>query len=169
MKPEQTVALCVRLFAIALAFSALRLVSAWAPYIGAEDMGLSQVIGVFLTLLIVTFVVLLWIFPSFVARRIVPVSAAETPKRTWAVDELYGCGFVLLGAYFLFHGLSDGIYWVGYLIALARNQLGLIRHTYQETLSIIVTAIEILASIAIILGARGITKLVFKLRYVGVE
>lgn len=123
---------------------------------------------VFLGLSVIV-VLLLWAYPKSIAGKLAPDEPDSAEERKWSALELYGCGFVLLGSFFLFRGVSDGIYWVMYLVALSRDNVGIIQHSYEQTFSIIVTVIEIFASVAIILGAEGITRFIFKLRYGGLD
>jgi hypothetical protein len=169
MKPVQIVAIAVRLFAITLIFGALRYVARWGPYVGDEEGRFLWVFGISLTAFTLIIALLLWKFPNAVARRIVPRFADDGSAHSWTVDELYGCGFVLLGVYFLFYSVSDGIFWAMHLVSLSRDKLGLVQHTDADTFSIVITGLEISASIAVIIGARGLTNLVFRLRYGNVE
>lgn len=165
MRPEQIVAIVVRLFAIMLVFGALSYISGYAPYMLDENESLMQIIVITSTGLVLAVSVILWKFPNTIARKIVPLESMSSDSQPWTLDELYSFGFVILGGYFLFYSLSDGLFWIMHLISLSRDKLGVVQHTQADTFSIIITVIEIVVAFAIILGSRGLTRIIFKLRY----
>ena len=75
VKPEQIVALCVRLFAIVLGFNALRSVASML-ITHSENSGIDKYqIAIFSFLVTMLFiVVMLWIFPNIIAKKIIPVN-----------------------------------------------------------------------------------------------
>ncbi len=169
MKPDQLIALCVRLFAIALLFYTLRSLVNLTWFLEANDIPGARYayVGVLAVVIVVT--ILLWLFPFSVARRIVPEEIGLNLDHRWTESELYGCGFVLLGAYFLFGSVSDALYWIWFLLNLSREQIALEQITSEQIASIVLTVAEMLAAIGLILGSTGLTKIIYKIRYGSIE
>ena len=168
VKPEQIVALCVRLFAIVLGFNALRSVASML-IIHSENSGIDKYqIAIFSFLVTMLFiVVMLWIFPNIIAKKIIPVGFNDISGQPWSVDEMYGCGFVLLGTFFLFKSLSNTISFLMYVAVSVHNSIEPFHLSQQNISVILIDSIEIFASLALIIGSRGITRLIFKIRYGG--
>ena len=125
MHPIHVVAIIVRVFAtglflvsikgaISLFFSAkysLELAENIFPY------AFPSLIGIFLA-------ILLWVFPMFISKKIIPINVKNFSHRALTMNDAYHLGFVLLGSYLLFHVFSDFFYWFT-LVSIESNAFNL--------------------------------------------
>ncbi len=169
MKHEQIVALCIRLSSVAVILSAIRYVSGWLPYTDFNDMQTHDVAAMAVAVISIFVAMLLWIMPNCVVRSIVPNGFNDRAKSHWTDGEIYGCGFVVVGTYYLFKSVSGGLYWIMFLVARSRNPLIVNEPSYDEKIAILLTIAEIAASLGLILGSTGLAKQVFRVRYGGGE
>ena len=166
MKLEHIVALAVRLFAIALAVYALRNGISLVPYFHDQEWQIASYAYAALVACFLLLAIYLWYFPLTVSRRLVAFrEPGEADIGSATSDELQIIGFTILGIYLLFYVLSDVIYWGFIWFISNRNQGVPIELSLEQVASMLSTAIELVFVLFLILGAKGIVRLIRKLRY----
>jgi hypothetical protein len=162
VKPEHVVAVGLRLLAIYLAFSTITSLirSGWF-YVGA--LGSSLVILV--TVLCFGIAFLLWRFALGIALRLVRWDGSvNTAPTSMTPEEVQNVAFTVLGLYFLFRAVTDGVYWLAFF---GHVQTPLVFIDPQQWASIAVTIAEFVIACLLVFGADGLTLLISKVREAG--
>lgn len=164
MKPEQIVAILVRLGAFGIGLYTLRFAAqmVWVFENDAVSYSGWAIVGVCSASM--TVAILLWTFPVSVAHRIVP-SVPASSHAQWSHEELYSFGFVIVGIFTLYLALSDSAYWLFYAFYAGRDSTDYWMLNLENKAAIFGTLIEIIFAIYLIIGSKDLTKLVFKIRY----
>ncbi|GAB4182290.1 MAG: hypothetical protein Tsb002_03360 [Wenzhouxiangellaceae bacterium] len=111
----------------------------------------------------------LWFFAQWVASRLLsgtaPITTNQSPPEDSAV--IYTAFLVTLGVYLLFTTLSDASYWLTLWFYTDPNSKG---HGYMEyhaaqIAAIATTVIELIMSIALLIGSRRLARLLHQLRH----
>lgn len=168
MKLEYLVAIGVRLFAIGLAVNVLRSLSLVPTYLNDSTSHSELIVFYVTTAAFALLALMLWVFPLIVARKIgaFPPQDPDALKDD-AYHRLLEVGLILVGIYLLYFAIADAAYWI-YLIRHSADMVeaygeypGL---TPANTASIVYTAVEFVLAIFLILGHRGVARLVWKVR-----
>ena len=166
MKSHEIVGVAVRLLAVALVFDAigtaaisLQVVEAGVPQ---SLVAVSVSVG-----LMLAFAILIWHLNIALARWLLSGEASTTGNSgSWTIDDLYTCGLVLLGTYFLFLAIDDAVGLA--IVAALRPELQDGQPMSPgETAAIVSASLRFLGALGLILGSRGIVGLIRKLRIAG--
>ena len=116
---------------------------------------------------------LLVFFPSIVANRVVNAEAVEK-EGSVGYRELQALGFSVLGLYFVAIGFFDGVYWFArgriYYEAISEAAAAFPRPPAlapDEFGGLVSSALHVLGGFCLLFGARGISRLVQKVRGAG--
>jgi hypothetical protein len=166
MKPEQILAVAVRLFAIALGIYLLNMLKGYAALVAGKQFDFATLTYLVTMLCLGILAILLWKFPVVVAKGISGFSLqGEKEITTLKYEELLQIGLIVLGMYLLFNVISDLSYWliVGLLIA-RDHQSGYVLLAGDKA-SIVVTFIELAFVMVVLLGNNKLAKIFRRLRY----
>jgi hypothetical protein len=157
MVPVQIVALLVRLVSIVIVvdtvrYSAATIANDYFPSSTALWLTVGAIIALF------TLAGILWFFPLTIATGISTFDS-DQPVERWSGEQLYEFGFVMLGVYLLTRAGGDLIYWVLYLLSAGFEGLGA-----EHTVSLWVRLIELALALILILGAKGLRRLLFTIK-----
>jgi hypothetical protein len=153
----QAVALGIRLFTIWLAIYWARSI----PYLFAEARDAEgwapTVVALAYSGLLVGFVVVLWFFPRTVARTLLPEERAA-PQVNTSPDTWFAVGCALIGLWVL-ASVLPGVFREDYLFLYAkRNSIAL---PEQWESSVIYYVVQLAVGVWLLLGAKGVRKLVW--------
>ena len=112
------------------------------------------------------FSLLLWLFPARVTNTIVMNESRDSDKSELLLD-LEKIGIRVMGIYLLYHGISDLVAnFTSYRYALSMFE-GTIGSPDMSKyyVSFIATAVELFMSLFLILGTKGISNAIRKIRY----
>ena len=166
MRLEHIVGLAVRLFSIVLAIYALRNGVSLVPYF--QEQGWNAALYSYLALMVGLLLVsiYLWYFPLTVSSRLVAFRGeGATDAGSASSSEIQTVGFTVLGMYLLFNVVSDIIYWLTILFIGNRNNNVDFSLSADQISGMVATCVELVFSVALLLGASGITKTINKIRY----
>jgi len=169
MSPHQLVALAVRLFAIWLFLYTIRQLIPLTYVFRTPDFELPQMMFVVFCVVLLGISVSMWVFPFTISNRIATFSPSSECAQSWTTNEVYGIGFVLLGFFLLFFGVSDAVYWIFYLIWIEDMVEGGPGLTLEQKGSITATVVELVFALVLILGSKGLAKMIHKMRYAGLD
>jgi len=169
MNPNQLIALAVKLFAIWLFLYTIRQLVTITYVFQTSGFDLPQLMFVLFCILMLTITVFMWFFPFSVSKKLSTFPAEFVEEQAWTSDEVYGVGFVLIGILLLFFAFSDAVYWVYHVIWFydqggSSQGLGL-----EAKSAIFATLMELVFAIGLILGSKGLTKLIYRIRYGGLD
>lgn len=153
--------LLVRFFAICLAiFSINRLVYAFLDF---QALGSFSVVNLIILSLLMLGCLLVWFMPVSVARIMTGYrgESGDGSERISA-DQFSAVTFLTLVLYLGCRVLSDGFFWLYYL--LNYEKYGLVEMSIDANASMYSTLVEAIFLIAILIGRRGIFLLFKKLR-----
>ena len=124
------------------------------------------VIGIFLILF--TLVGLwLWKYAVGIAKKIVP---KELPEAKEPVDDIgrpiYQLAFILLGIYVLIYGISDFFYTAQLYISLP-DEFMRPDQAKKHQAFMVSSVIEVVIGLVLIIGAKGVSAVIYKIRYGG--
>jgi len=164
MSREDILTVALRLFAIYLVIGALQLVgqaSATDINLPTSSLIAAITLSIIFPLLIAA---LLWLLPLHIAAILLPgVNERSTALSTNTVPALeIGC--ILIGLWLLASSLSDTTYWIATLIAALNNEWGLQVIPMQDLASMAATLVQLALSAWLLLGYRGILKVIRRLR-----
>lgn len=168
MTRHELLVVTIRLFAIALVLYTIRgfPTSLDALSVGPETPVTSTlVVTVHLALLLVA--VALWKFPAGVAALILPTSGAGTPGISWSQESVVETASIVIGLFYLAYAVSDLIYWFSFCVAWSKLEPGTFHLDASQWAGIITTIFEVVIALYLILGSRGVARLVRITRYGG--
>ena len=105
MTGKQFVALGVRLFCVWLAIYILSSVPAYWSRASQRDTSAAFIAACVVLAILALIVVLLWLFPLAVARKLLARSAQEQPIALAAHEQIEHVGFCLMGLWLLTHAI----------------------------------------------------------------
>lgn len=164
MSREDILAVALRLFAIYLVIGALQLVGqAFATNINISigSLVLAITLSVVLPLVIAA---LLWLFPLAIAAKLLPVKDKQHTSISVNTIPVLEVGCILIGLWLLASSISDLTYWVVTLIAAINNEWGLKILPIDDLASMTATVMQIVLSLWLLLGYRGVLKFIQHLR-----
>ena len=124
------------------------------------------IIGIFIVLFAL---VGLWLWRNAIgiAKKIVP---KELPVVTDAVDDvgrpIYQLAFILLGIYVLIYGVSDFFYTAQLYISLPDEFMPPDQAKKHQAF-MVSSVIEVVIGLVLIIGAKGVSAVIYKIRYGG--
>lgn len=166
MSREDIVAVAVRLFALFLVITAVRHAAGLASLGRHEELFvtiLSATAALFA--LTVAFAAVLWYFPLTIARKLLPSlrdTGAPLSPEGLRVQEI---ATIVLGLWVLASALPDTSYWL--TLALFTSGAGYEAFSWlpENKANVVATAVEIVIGLGLVLGARGLSNLLYRLRY----
>lgn len=179
MNRNEVTATAVRILAIVIFIYCIKeLLPAVFMYLDRVDniknMGTFGYAGIFavvgLSILIFIIAPLLWFFPYTVASTILPKEKLKVEEYKWNNENFLSCGFVILGIYFLYYVISDGVYWLYIANYPIQDVFGLVTEYTKKPLNareyagIVGTVVEFFLSIFLIFGSNGISRVILKIR-----
>jgi len=167
MTNAQVVALGVRLFCVWLAVYLLRqMPGLWSLTTNnLPDIGAATAVAIF-TALMVLLIVLLWFFPLFVARKLLPEATLDGPT-SLPFDQAQRVGFCLLGLWLLTEAVPRAVYAavMVYYSAKPNTAVDLQPQNYAAMAQ---TFVELCLGLWLLFGARGLLGLLYWARTAGV-
>ena len=154
MTSTQMVALGVRLFAVWLAIYVLRSMPGIFLAFRQYDQLAAQVFSVVVAVMLAAIVVVLWVFPLFVARRLLPSSAVV--QETSSPEAWFAMGCALIGIWVLTQALPA---LARYVVIFALEGAGG-PYVANWHYGAIYHVAEAAIGIWLLLGAKGVRKLV---------
>lgn len=171
MSREDWVAIAARLLAIYLLVGMVRGVIELVQLMGSDggmQFAAWQGATVFLQLLVAS---VLWFFPLTVARNLLPAMSEPRSESSISPSLALSLGLTLIGAWFVINALTDTAYWISFYLQLkassAAEGFSSVRlfQSPDRTASVITTGVELVVGLALILGASGLQRLIFRMRY----
>jgi hypothetical protein len=163
---HQLVALLVRLFAVALAINLIQTVGVLlAEYTSWQI----REAGFYLISPLIAqavLIVLLWLFPTIVARSLIPPANVDLSHADLLESRAYSVGFVLLGFCLLFYAISDAAYWYGMWVFSELEDLRYVGSvfTYSDKAAMVATGIEVVLALYLVFGAEQLASIFRRLR-----
>ena len=170
MSREDVVAIGARLLAVYLAMMASRGVVDFVRL--ATDGGdmtllVMQAMFLILHLLVATG---LWFFPLTVARALLPAMSEPRSESGIGPSLALSLGMTLMGVWFLASSLKDAGYWLGFYLSLKANpidgfsDMSVFRRP-DNVASIVMSAVQFVIGLLLVLGAGGLQRLFYRMRY----
>ncbi len=168
MSKEQVVGLAVRLFAIYLFLYGVTQVFALLPMLRMAQYqgGVAPIFYIIIVALIYFLVcILLWVFPLFVARRLIPRDPDTRPGIN--TGDIFTLAFIVLGIWILASTIPEA---VSLFITLFQSPL--YRNMPEEVVVQVRVAevrliVEFVIAIGLIFGARGLKNFFYHIRGIG--
>ncbi|MGH8212100.1 MAG: hypothetical protein ACREPP_02575, partial [Rhodanobacteraceae bacterium] len=110
----------------------------------------------------------LWLYPGLLARAAAGRSAKQVFESPISSGELMHIAFAGLGAYYVLRGLWAGVHRFLYLMLLAEitgDQAASSSARTQCWVDIGSDVVAVILGVALVLGARGLSELLRRLRY----
>lgn len=153
----------IRLGTVFLAFAALaRIPSTIIARTQGAPVSIGLSIGVIAIVLLIALA--LWVYPGVVARLVAGRNSREIFESPIAPAELQWIAFSVLGVYFLFDAVVGLAHYAVQWAMFARAYEGFDDNRMQLVSDLSYFAIELIAAIALTLGARGMTTALRRLR-----
>lgn len=155
MTNAQIVGLGVRLFSIWLALYIFRhMPNLWS--INSRDFNdpTAATVIVVVAVVMILCVLLLWMFPLTVARKLIPRTMLDQPTAL-PIDQVQSTGFCLLGLWVLASAIPNVFMWAVMVYQSSRPQ-SLLSLESRNYASMIYTLIEFSIGIWLLFGARGL-------------
>jgi hypothetical protein len=105
--------------------------------------------------------VFLWFFPGTLARRLLRAGNETVLAGSIPFDEWRDLGFVTVGVFVLARSVPTAIYW---LILAGSTELFAPDFTLEQKVSVLATVLELLIGVGLILGARGLNRIIQQVR-----
>lgn len=169
MTPHQILIVCIRLVALFWLLSVvsnLHLVFASLNEDSPVTLYASQV-WLFAGLQ-VAIAAVLWFLPATIAAKLLRAPRAATEEPPPRLVEWQTLGMICIGLWALTRALPEAVYWASFL-RMTSDEYPPIELGPDQKAKIIATAVEIIIACSLLLGAKGIAALLFKLRTAGIE
>jgi len=163
MTPHQILIVAIRLLVIFWFFSILGQAGALLTTI--QNMAVSSTPFVISLAVQIVAIVLLWLFPSTLAAKL--LRAGNVPVQTSAVafDEWRDLVFVGVGIFVLARAIPDVIYWAILAVVPESNSASF---TFEQKAGAFTSLVQLTIGLTLTLGASAIASLIQKGRRVGV-
>ncbi len=167
MKLEHLIAVGVRLFAISLIIFILQNIATIITFYLDSDFVLEN-IEYYIGLIILSplLVLWLWFFPLKIASKISGFPAID-PEQLENIQykKLLETGIILIGIYCLYFAIVDLFYWMFFWFLLPSDYSYADKVlTFDQKANTITTVLELVFAVYLILGNKGIAKIIRKLR-----
>ncbi len=122
-------------------------------------------IALFMSSVMLAIAIVLWRFCVTIAKKIIPkeISDIETQLEDFH-RPIYQLAIVLFGLYVAIYGLSDLIYTAQVYLSIPDNIVNP-DTVYKQKAVMFASLVEIVIGIVLIIGAKGVSKLIYKVRY----
>lgn len=166
MSREDIIAVASRLFAVFLLLFTLKTVAGgyFAADLQGQGSGFLLRVSVFV-LAALAIAALLWFFPLAVAHKLLPVMREPRPLVNAGSTVALELGLTLIGFWVLAFGLVDLSYWIVLLAYSGTADFSLYLVAPEQKASAAATIVELAIAVGLILGSRGISRLVYRIRY----
>ena len=166
MKPEQILAVAVRLFAIALGIYLLHMLKGYPALIAGKQFDFAALTYLVTMICLGIVAILLWKFPVVVAKGIGGFTLQNQKEvTTLKYEELLQIGLIVLGMYLLFNVISDLSYWLLVGLLITRDHESNVVLLAGDKASIVATFIELAFVMVLLLGNKNLAKIFRRLRY----
>ena len=157
----------VRLLALMMFFYVFREVSRMISLATGFDSYEGWPIAAIFILVFILIGVWMWKDAVNIAKIIVPkeVSVEAVPPNDFH-RPIYQLAFVLLGIYVLIYGVSDFSYTAQLYFSLPEESMTPDRYKNQQA-DMISSLIEVLIGLILVVGAKGVSAVIYKIRYGG--
>jgi hypothetical protein len=166
MSPHQILTVCIRLVAIVwLLFTISHIDSLFAYLNEGSRLQLDKTSVYFFASLQVAACVVLWMFPRSVAAKLLPGPDSNTSPSPSSTIEWQFLGVMCVGIWELSRAIPDAAYWITfYNIMATSSNLGLSYFSAEQKAGMIATIAELGIGFWLVLGAKGFTSILFKIR-----
>lgn len=167
MKVHQYLAVGFRLLSIIVFIYSLRQVATLLSVLFADSYGGMPTSPAFFLIMAVVplgVAITLWMFPTTIAKKVVPPESdgSVVPEKTFSIMVAL---VITIGLYTFFYAAIDAIYWATYSYLLSSNPDAYDRASvamYSDEANMFATALELFASLALILRAKYIANFLYK-------
>jgi hypothetical protein len=167
MTSKQFVALGVRLFCIWLAIYILREVPAyWLAISQQRSTEIAATVVIAIMALYAVIVILLWLFPLTIARKLLPRSAQDQSIALPPHEQIERAGFCLMGLWLLTHAVP-GLVFDAVVMHLYHYPGATMELRPQDYAAIAEHLVELALALWLLFGARGLRGLLIWARNVG--
>ena len=166
MTSKQFVALGVRLFCIWLAIYIMTaMVSFWVAVSQQPQHGNAAAVLLSIIVVFALIVVLLWLFPLTVARRLLPRSAQDQLVALPPHEQIERAGFCLMGLWLLTHAVPGLVFDA--VVTHLYHADGVLELRPQNYAAVAEHVVELAIALWLLFGARGLRRLLDWMRSAG--
>lgn len=166
MKPEQILAVIVRLFSIALGIYLLNLLKNYPGFIVGYQFDFSAFIYLATIFCLSIVALILWKFPIVIAKGIGGFTLkTQNEVASLKYEELLQIGLIVLGLYLLFNVISDLSYWFVYTLIVIRDYENSYGLQSADKAAIVATFLELIFAVVLLVGNKRLAELFRRFRY----
>jgi hypothetical protein len=168
--PIQVVVVCLRFLAIVWLLYALNNAYGAMSYLGLQSgvPGGRWVVWIQAALQL-AICGALWFFPVTIASKLLPPhSRPAEPPSPPLLQEWQTLGVICIGLWALSRAVPDMVYWVTYMGMAFESDTPVNEFAPDQKAGFIATIAEIIVGLWLVLGAKGVAALLFKIRTAGV-
>ena len=170
MKPQHIVATCLRILAVFWFVFALSRVNSVFTYSGNHpEVTVNSAVVWSSALLQVVFCAVLWFYPMTIAAKLIPGGGKVEEPNPPQLVEWQILGVICVGLWGLVHVIPQLAYWMGYAAFARDTYTSFDGFQVEEKARITADVVELLFSLWLVLGAKGVAALLFKIRTGGVS
>ena len=172
MSPHQILIVVTRLTAVVWVLSTLSSSYTLFMYMDADDAyGASfgipiTVIAAYMVLKLLVGVAL-WVFPSFIAHKLLPEHASSKSENPITIQQWQTLGFVLIGIWALSSSIPDALYWFEMHAALRQNGASFTDFDAEQKASVYSTVAEVTIGFFLVFGSKALSGLIHTVRTAG--
>lgn len=109
--------------------------------------------------------IFLWRFPVTIAKKIIPKEISIVDSKLEDFHRpIYQLAFVLFGLFVVIYGLSDLLYTAQVYVAVPGSAFNP-QFVQEQKAAMVSSFLEIIIGVVLIVGARAVSNLIYKLRY----
>ena len=160
-------AVCMRFFALMVFFFIYKELFAMVSWFTETSSYEGWYIPLIMLIFFILVAIFMWVFAIDLAKKIVPKEVSVELESTNNLQHpSYQLAFVLLGVYVLIYGISD-LFLKGQLYFLMVGESFGSEQLIRGRAAFISAAFESAMGLILIFGAKGISRLIHKIRYSG--
>lgn len=166
MSREDIIAVALRLFALFLVVTAIRHAAGLAS-LGRHEELTTVILSATAVIMVLTlaFAAVLWYFPLTIARKLLPsLRDAGTPLSP-AGQQVQEVAIIVLGLWVLASALPDTAYWLSMVMFTSGAGFEAFTWLPENKANIVATALEVVIGFILFFGARGLSNLLYRIRY----
>lgn len=168
MTPHHIVVICIRLVAIALLLYTLSHLHELFAFMNDDaQVKLNKTAVWTFALIQVGVSGILWFFPRTIASKLLPTRDSHQAAPAARLMDWQTLVVVGIGLWVTVRGVFDAIYWAAIYNMMKSPRVGIADFSPQHKAAMIVTAVELAIGIWLLLGAKGIAAVLFRLRSAG--
>jgi hypothetical protein len=171
VSPIQIVVLCLRLVAIVfLLFTINRLYSLFAYFNNGGKTALNMSVVWFFAALQIATCAILWFFPASIATKLLPsLRSTQQNSPTPLLIEWQTLGVICIGLWSLSRSIPDTVYWLTFYSIASSDGMTFSSLGAGQKASMLTTVVELVIGLWLLLGAKGLAALLFKIRTAGLR